>query len=392
MDPDAGGPRAAGPRAAIDGTPGPTGVIEHLAPRLGLLIGALLLLAPGSPPRTWVLALIVIVAALGLSLVRPSARAAVLALLAAGVLARSASPGGFSDVLVVTIAAIEAMLAGGSPYGDGFGVSTPPGAPFAYGPLALVWYLPSLDAPGRMELLASFAVLVALAARGRVVGLAVFATAPPLLVTAWDGSNDTSAGLLLLVALLVAVRAPMAGAVLLALATAFKPYALAWLPGLLAYAGGVGPLVAFVAASIAAWAPAAWLWGLEALAWSFRRADEIHATPYYSLAYGVGGTIDLPKPAWTAIRVGAGVATAALGWLLVRSARSFILAGALVFLVTLYLGWWSTFAYVAALAPVVCWHLDDWLGLGRQRATWPGDPAGTLGAAVEARWPVRRPA
>ena len=62
-----------------------------------------------------------------------------------------------------------------------------------------------------------------------------------------------------------------------------------------------------------------------------------------------------------------------------------------VFVVTLFAGWWSTFAYLAALAPVVCWHLDDWLGLGDLRIRWPGDPVGRATAWVDARWPVLRP-
>ena len=33
----------------------------------------------------------------------------------------------------------------------------------------------------------------------------------------------------------------------------------------------------------------------------------------------------------------------------------------------------ARFAYLAAVAPILCWHLDDWLGLGG-RVIWPGDP------------------
>ncbi len=250
----------------------------------------------------------------------------------------------------------------------------PPGAPFAYGPLALLWYLPILDRPGSMELWASLVVLGLLALRGRTLGLAIYAVTPAFVVSATDGSNDTTAGLLLLVALLTAVRWPLAGAVLLALVTAFKPYALAWLPGLLAYAGSAWPLVAFMAATAVAWLPAAVAWGPESLLWSFRRADEIHVQPYYSLAYGLGSPEGVPKATWQALRVGTGVLLAVLSLRLVRSAASLVIVGTLVFGATLFLGFWSTFAYLAAVAPVICWHLDDWLGLGAQRVIWPGDP------------------
>ena len=162
-------------------------------------------------------------------------------------------------------------------------------------------------------------VLGLLALRGRPLGLAVYAVTPAFVVAATDGSNDTTAGLLLLVALLAAVRWPVAGAVLLAVATAFKPYALAWLPGLIAYAGSIGPLVAFLVASAVAWLPAVVAWGPESLLWSFRRADEIHAQPYYSLAYGLGSPESVPKAAWQAVRVGVGVLLAVLSLRLVRS-------------------------------------------------------------------------
>jgi len=132
-------------------------------------------------------------------------------------------------------------------------VSLPAGAPFAYGPLALLWYLPSLDDPGQLELLAAFVILGLLALRGRLVRLAIYAVTPAFVVAAGDGSNDTTAGLLILIALLTAVRVPVAGAVMLAVAVAFKPYALAWLPGLLGYGGVVAPLVAFLVASAVAW-------------------------------------------------------------------------------------------------------------------------------------------
>ncbi|CAN5808681.1 hypothetical protein BH23CHL8_BH23CHL8_18160 [soil metagenome] len=357
---------------------------------LGLLIALLALVSTGTPPRESVLALIVVAAALAASLRWRMGAAAVIVLLVVGIMLRLLPSGGFSDVLVVTEAAIREMLAGGNPYGQGFDASVPPGAPFAYGPVALAWYLPMLDGPGRMELLVSLGTLVVLAVRGRLLGLAMFAVSPALLVAAGDGSNDTSAGLLILVALLVAVRAPVAGGVLLAVAVAFKPYALAWLPALVAYAGAVNPLLAFALGSVVTWGPALVAWGPEALLWSFRRADEVHAVPYYSLAYGLANPPGVPQAGWQALRIGAGVLVAVAGLLWVRSARSFVVLGAIVFLATLYLGWWSTFVYLAALAPVVCWHLDDWLDLGHQRVVWPGDPVARLAGWVDARWPIRR--
>jgi hypothetical protein len=361
-----------------------------LAVWLGLLVAMLGLLAAGTPPRASVLALIVVTIALAIALRWRVAWLAVIVLLGIGVALRMIPPQGFSDVLLVSEAATREMLAGGDPYGHGYAASFPPGAPFAYGPLALLWYIPSLDDPGRMELLASLLILGLLAIRGRPLGLAIYAVAPVLVVSTTDGSNDTTAGLLLLVSLLVAVRVPVVGAALLAVATAFKPYALAWLPGLIAYAGAIGPLVAYVVVSVLAWGPALLAWGPESILRSFQRANDLHVVPYYSLAYGLGAPEWVPQPAWQALRIGVGVFVAVLSFVLVRSAASLIIAGALVFGATLFLGWWSTFAYFAAVAPVICWHLDDWLGLGSQRAIWPHDPVRMVTEWADSRWPQRR--
>jgi hypothetical protein len=376
--------------AAVVPTPERPTATTDLAVWLGLLIALLALLGTGTPPRETVLALIVVAATLAASLRWRVGAAAVFVLVGVGIMLRLLPQAGVSDVLLVTQSAIREMLAGGNPYGQGFEASIPPGAPFAYGPLALLWYLPALESPGRIELLASLAVLVVLAIRGRLLGLAVFAVTPALLVAAGDGSNDTSAGLLLLVALLVAVRAPIAGALSLAVVVSFKPYALAWLPGLVAYSGGLGPLLAFALGSLATWGPALLAWGPESILWSFRRADEIHALPYYSLAYGLSNPEAVPRAAWQALRVGVGVLAAVAGFVWVRSARSFVVMGTIVFVATLYLGWWSTFVYVAALAPVICWHLDDWLDLTHHRVAWPGDPVARVTRWVDARWPIRR--
>ena len=355
---------------------------------LALVVALVVLLQAGTPPRVVVLGAIVIAASLAISLRWRLSGGAIVVLLLVGIALRSVPSSGFSDVLTVTEAAAREMLAGGNPYGHGFEASIPPGAPFAYGPLALLWYLPSLADPGRMELLASVVVLGLLALRGRPLGLAIYAVTPAFVVAAGDGSNDTSAGLLILVALLAAVRVPMLGAALLALAVAFKPYALAWLPGLVGFAG-IGPLLVFLGASAVLWLPALLTWCPGSLLWSFREAEALHQRPYYSLAYALGSGDDVPKEAWSLLRLGAGVALALLNFLLVRSAASLIIGGSLVFAATLFLGWWGTFAYLAAVAPILCWHLDDWLGLGG-RVVWPGDPVRRVTDWADMSIPVRR--
>ncbi len=130
-------------------------------------------------------------------------------------------------------------------------------------------------------------------------------------------------------------------------------------------------------------------WGPSSIAWSLQRADALHASPYWSLAYALQHQVQLPEQTWSALRYGAGIVVAVVSLDFVKSDRGFILAGTAVFLATLFLGWWSTYAYLAALAPVLCWSLDDWLGLGRVRL--PRDPIGRLEARLDRRWPVRRP-
>jgi hypothetical protein len=132
-------------------------------------------------------------------------------------------------------------------------------------------------------------------------------------------------------------------------------------------------------------------WGADALLWSFRRADDLHVAPYYSLAYALDDHVSLPKPAWQGLRVVAGVLAAVSSLLLVRSVAGLIVGGAVVFGATLFLGWWGTFAYLAAVAPVLCWHLDEWFGLGSQRVAWPGDPVAAIARRIDGRWPVRHP-
>lgn len=352
-------------------------------------MAALLLAGTGTPSRTQILDLLLVAAVLVLSLRFRIAPLAIVLLFLVGAQMRFAFIGvGFSDVLGVTDLAITEALAGGNPYGHGYPNSTPPGAPFAYGPLALFWYLPAAD-PRRLELAVSLVILAVFALRGRPVGLAVYAVLPVLLVTASDGSNDTSAGLFLLVALLAAKRWPVAGGALLGVAAAFKPYALAWLPPLLAYGGVAGPLLAFLASTVVTWGPALLLWGPSSIQTSFQLSESIHRSSYYSLLYAWGVDAERFRGALEILRYLFGAALGAASWLVVRSSRSMILWGTVIFLVTLFAGYWSTFAYFSAIAPILCWHLDEWLGLEEGRVRWPGDPVGRLTAWADARWPVR---
>ncbi|HEY8199537.1 MAG TPA: hypothetical protein VIF44_07160 [Candidatus Limnocylindrales bacterium] len=356
---------------------------------LGLVVGLFLLLPAATPRMGVVIWGVVLFVTLLVSLRYRIGPAAISIMVVAGFTVRLAMIGASSsDALIVTVAAIERVIGGGSPWGVGYAETIPPGAPFPYGPLALLWYLPAKSLPEIMEILASTVVLVLLGIRGRPVGLAIFAFAPMLTVLATDGSNDSSAGLLLLGAILVMQRSRAWGGAALAGAAAFKIYALAWLPALLWF-GRLPALAGFGLASVAIWLPAFVAWGPGAFLESFSLSQRVHPQAYYSLGYALRGlgipvaaeAIDRVRLVLAAIVV---VATAAF----VRSSRGVVVAGLAVYLVTLYAGWWSTFAYLAAIAPIVCWHLEDWTGLGERRVRWPGDPVGRVTARVDGRWPI----
>jgi len=274
-----------------------------------------------------------------------------------------------SDVSDVTRMAIGTMLNGFDPYGMGYVVSRPAGAPFPYGPIALLWYLPMRRDPAMLEFLVSVGLMCYFglrAANGRPIGLAIFALAPPLVLAAMDGSNDTSAGLMILAALAVATTRPVLGAGILAVAVAFKPYALAWLPPLVAWAG-FSSLVAFAATSVVAWAPVLFLWGPGSYLQSLAMAQATHLREAY---WSLGALFDPVIPGGVSrwletIRYVLAGAFAVIGARrFVRSLDGVIMIGTLAFLLLQFGGYFGSYVYLAAIAPVLCWRVDDWLRMG----------------------------
>jgi hypothetical protein len=270
-----------------------------------------------------------------------------------------------SDVSDVTQMAIMTLREGVNPYGIGYIVSRPPGASFPYGPVDLLWYLPSLHDPTQLEVLVSMALMGVLgvrAALGRPVGLVLFALAPPLVLASVDGSNDTSAGLLILIALALAARRPVLGGIGLAVAVAFKPYALAWLPPLVLWAG-IPSLVAFAAASVVAWSPVLFVWGIQSYARSLAIAQQTHLREAYWSVASIWDGIDpgtAPRALET-IRYFLSGAVAVLGGLRIRSIDGVIVVGTLAFVIAQFGGYFGSYVYVAAVAPILCWRVDDWL-------------------------------
>ena len=270
-----------------------------------------------------------------------------------------------SDVSDVTRAAIMDMTAGINPYGIGYVVSRPPGASFPYGPVDLFWYLPFLQDPTQLEMLVTFVLLGFFgfrAAAGRPIGLVVFALAPPLVLASQDGSNDTSAGLFILIALALAVKRPALGGAVLAVAVAFKPYALAWLPPLILWAG-FPVIFGFAIASFVAWSPVLFVWGPASYLRSLAMAQQTHLRDaYWSLASVWDGIDPGTAPrALETIRYFLSGAVAVLGGLRVRSIDGVIVVGAVAFMIAQFGGYFGSYVYVAAVAPVICYRVDDWL-------------------------------
>jgi len=334
-----------------------------------------LLIAPTRPTAFVLIFLAVAIVALVVSTRRPMEPVVLFILLVGALAIRYEIRGNVgSDVLDVTRAAIDRVLAGLSPYGVGYDESRPPGAPFPYGPLAIFWYVPVANLPRLAELLSASAVVTLLAMQGRFLGLAIYAATPAIVNTSVDGSNDTTLGFLIALTFVVAGWRPILAGAVLAAAVAFKLSAAAWVPALLLW-GGWRVALSFGLASAVLWSPVLLLWGPAAFLTSALQANAIHREAVWSLGAVLKDWIgDAAVRLLDNLRLAFGAFTAVVTLPFARApgrdadsrARALdrvIVAGTLVYLVTLFAGSWATFAYFAALAPVLCLRVDDWLGI-----------------------------
>ena len=326
------------------------------------MVALVLSLHSGDPDPTPIALWITIGVVLAISTRRPVGLLTITVLLVAAVVVRLAwSDRTGSDVLQVTRVAIDRVIVGLNPYGHAYQTSNPPGAPFPYGPMALLMYLPFHRVEFLLELLSGFAVAAILALQGRLIGLAVYAAAPIVVSVATDGSNDTTLGLLVLAAFMTAQRSRIAAGFLLACAVAFKLSALAFAPGFLAWAGLDATLV-FIAGSVITWSPVLAVWGIPSFLDSAARANDLHDSTRWSLGVLIQELAGRRIEALDQLRYVAGGLIALVGLRFRRSMDAVILVGVVVYVVTLYGANWGTFAYLGGIAPIVCWRLDDWLG------------------------------
>ncbi len=236
-----------------------------------------------------------------------------------------------ADQIIVSQAAWERVLHGGNPYGIGYAETIPPGAPFPYGPLGLVWWLPG----PAVEFVAAMTTMLVLFRLRAWLTLAVVAGWHPELTLTFSGVNDYSPGLLILVAMLAIRNRRMLGAGLLAAAVALKPYAAAWVLPAIGY-GGIGIGVGVAAVSAFLWSPLL-VWGPGSFLRSVELARAIHVQPRDAL--------NLPVLQWVALPI-------ALAGLLVRRWEVAALLGSATFVVFLFTDRWASYGYWLAVIPV----------------------------------------
>lgn len=278
---------------------------------------------------------------------RPAAAAA--AVVVGSVILRLAYVGiGFTDQIAVSQAGAARAFSGLSPYGVGYAETVPPGAPFPYGPLALIWWLPG----PAVELLAAI-LLMALLIRERAwLTLGVFASVPFAVYLTTTGTNDYSPALLLAVGLVLMRSRPYLGALTLAVAAALKPYGFAWLPSLIGYAGWRAG-VAMIAASVVLWAPVA-VWGVGGFFRSLELSRSVHPIGENAL--------NLPVLRFAAALI------AAAG-LFAKRWEAAVLIGSAAFVVFLFLDRWASLGYWLAVGPISGIALERWAFAARAEPT-----------------------
>jgi hypothetical protein len=241
---------------------------------------------------------------------------------------------GYGDQIAVSHSALERVLAGGSPYGVGYASTTPPGAPFPYGPLGLIWWL-----PGPIIEFAAALGMVAVLMRERAwLSAAFIAGWYPSVALSLVGVNDFSPGLLLLVAMIGLRSHRVLGAGLLAVAAAIKPYAFAWYLPAIGY-GGLSVLVVLLVSTAILWSPLfLWWGGVSSFMETVRLAAKSHPDPGYS--------VNAPSLRWLALPY-------LVLSIVARRWEDMVIFGSAVFVILLFLDKWASNGYWLAVLPVL---------------------------------------
>jgi hypothetical protein len=292
-----------------------------------LLMAAGLAAAHGRP-----LALLVVPVAAGLVFLRSHPVAAGIAMLIGSTWLRLSYVGiGYSTQVDHARNAAERAFAGQSPYGVLLPSATAPPEPYVYGPLALLWWQPGVV----VEFVAAVSVMAILIGTRSWLTLALYAALPFSVYLTLTGVNDYSPGLLIAVGLLVMRRHRIAGALVLSIAAAIKPYAFAWFLPAVGY-GGWPVAAAILSSSAALWSPLA-IWGPAGFLRSLELAVHMDRNP--------ANALNLPVLRWIA-------APLALLGLLVRRWDHMVLIGATIFIAYLFLDRWASLGYWLGVLPI----------------------------------------
>jgi hypothetical protein len=246
-----------------------------------------------------------------------------------------------SDQLMVARAALDLVLAGGNPYGIGYEASMPPGAPFIYGPLAVL--AGGLRVPG--EALAAVGILALLAGTRSWLTLAVYAAFHAAVQFGTSGINDQVPAFLLFAGLVALERRRLVGGLLIAISAAFKPYSLAWFLPAMGY-GGVMVAVTMLLVSAALWSPLL-VWGPASFLRSAEMAAVLHA------AQPPQNGLNVPVLRILAVPLAVASVFVRRWWLVVVS-------GAAVFCVALFLNSWASYGYWFVVLPPLGMLVERW--------------------------------
>jgi hypothetical protein len=125
-------------------------------------------------------------------------------------------------------------------------------------------------------------------------------------------------------------------------------------------------LIPFVLASVIAWSPVLFVWGVDSYLRSLAIAQQTHLREaYWSLAAILDGIVPGAAPrALETVRYFLAGSVAILGARMVRSMDGVIVVGTMAFALAQFGGYFGSYVYIAAIAPVLCWRVDDWLRMG----------------------------
>jgi hypothetical protein len=150
------------------------------------------------------------------------------------------------------------------------------------------------------------------------------------------GLNDVTPGFFITAGVLALKYRPWLGAVLIAVAAGFKPYAAAWFPGVIGV-GGLAGLGALIVTSLLLWLPPALLWGPASIVRSLELAREVHAVSANALNIPILRLLALP------------IAIAAL---FLKQWWMAAVTGLAIFLIVLFFDFWASLGYLVAVAPI----------------------------------------